>query len=324
MTERFSKAVSGVLASYETHGAINHVDGPDLPSRQDVERIVDDLEFVLFPGYFGGERVTRSNLGYLIGHKLDTIRERLTAEVWKSIRWKCDHSTHCANAGDCDFSCADAGPGKACCSEYEDCQARSAEIVLSLLEAIPDLRSTLMLDAEAAYRGDPAARSISEVIVCYPGLHAITIYRVAHFLWERQVPLIPRMMSEYVHGKTGIDIHPGANIGPGLFIDHGNAVVIGETSDIGPNVKIYQGVTLGALSFPTDEDGNLRRGFKRHPTIEDEVIIYANTTILGAVTIGRGSVIGGNVFLTDSVDAGSKVTRDGPRPKVRQWRDNSP
>lgn len=320
MTERFSKAVSGVLASYETHGAINHVDGPDLPSRQDVERIVDDLEFVLFPGYFGGERVTRSNLGYLIGHKLDTIRERLTAEVWKSIRWKCDHSTHCANAGDCDFSCADAGPGKACCSEYEDCQARSAEIVLSLLEAIPDLRSTLMLDAEAAYRGDPAARSISEVIVCYPGLHAITIYRVAHFLWERQVPLIPRMMSEYVHGKTGIDIHPGANIGPGLFIDHGNAVVIGETSDIGPNVKIYQGVTLGALSVRKKELAPGERN-KRHPTVEEGATLYSGATILGGDTIiGANSVIGGNVWLTRSVPPDTQVVIQEPDLVFRERR----
>jgi serine O-acetyltransferase len=320
MTERFLKAVSGVMASYETHGAINHVDGPDLPSRQDVERIVDDLEFVLFPGYFGGERVTRSNLGYLIGHKLDTIRERLTAEVWKSIRWKCDHSEHCANADNCDFSCADAGPGRACCSEYEDCQGRSVEIVLSLLEAIPELRSTLMLDAEAAFRGDPAARSISEVIVCYPGLHAITIYRVAHFLWERQVPLIPRMMSEYVHGKTGIDIHPGANIGPGLFIDHGNAVVIGETSDIGPNVKIYQGVTLGALSVRKKELAPGERN-KRHPTVEEGATIYSGATILGGDTvIGANSVIGGNVWMTRSVPSGMQVLIQEPELVFRERR----
>jgi serine O-acetyltransferase len=292
MQQRFQDAVRGLLASYAEHGAINHVDGPDLPSRVDIEQIVDDLEFVIFPGFFGSERVTRSNLEYLIGHKCDAIRERLTAEVWKSLRWQCERDQ--------------------CCERLEACRGSAEATVIELLEAIPVLRRTLMVDAEAALRGDPAARSLSEIIVCYPGFHAITIHRLANFLWKREVPLIPRMMSEYVHGKTGIDIHPGATIGEGIFIDHGNAVVIGETTDIGRNAKIYQGVTLGALSVKKKELPPGERN-KRHPTLEDDVTIYSGATILGGDTvIGRGAVIGGNCWLTRSVPPHTQVILNPP------------
>jgi len=292
MQERFGKALKGILASYEEHGAINHVDGPDLPSRADIEQIVDDLEFVIFPGFFGSARVTRSNLEYLIGQKCDAIRERLTAEIWKSLRWQCERDN--------------------CCERLEDCRDRANATVFDLLEAIPDLRRTLMIDAEAALRGDPAARSLSEIIVCYPGFHAITIHRIANFLWRRNVPLIPRMMGEYVHGRTGVDIHPGATIGEGIFIDHGNAVVIGETTDIGRNAKIYQGVTLGALSVKKKEIQPGERN-KRHPTLEDDVTIYSGATILGGDTvIGRGSVIGGNCWLTRSVPPHTQVILNPP------------
>lgn len=293
MQERFGKALKGILASYEELGAINHVDGPDLPSRSDIEHIVDDLELVIFPGFFGQARVTRSNLEYLIGQKCDAIRERLTAEIWKSLRWQCERDE--------------------CCERFDDCRDKAATTVIELLEAIPDLRRTLLIDAEAALRGDPAARSLSEIIVCYPGFHAITIHRIANFLWRRAVPLIPRMMGEYVHGKTGIDIHPGATIGEGIFIDHGNAVVIGETTDIGRNAKIYQGVTLGALSVKKVEGAPAGQRKKRHPTLEDNVTLYSGATILGGDTvIGEGAVIGGNCWLTRSVPPHTQVILNPP------------
>ncbi len=292
MQPRFQLAVKGLLDSYAEHGAINHVDGPDLPSRTDIQQIVDDLEFVIFPGFFGAARVTRSNLEYLIGHRCDAIRERLTAEVWKSLRWQCERDQ--------------------CCERLDACRERAEATVIDLLEAIPALRHTLMIDAEAALRGDPAAHSLSEIIVCYPGFHAIAIHRLANFLWRRDVPLIPRMMSEYVHGKTGIDIHPGATIGEGIFIDHGNAVVIGETTDIGRNAKIYQGVTLGALSVRKKALVPGER-YKRHPTLEDDVTIYSGATILGGDTvIGQGAVIGGNSWLTRSVPPYTQVVLNPP------------
>jgi serine O-acetyltransferase len=289
---RFKGALAGLMRSYEEHGAINHVDGPDLPSRIDIERIVDDLEFIVFPGFYGRHRVTRANIEHLVGHKCDEVREALTAEVWKSLRWDCELDE--------------------CCMRADECRARAADVVLDLLEGIPELRRVLMLDAEAALRGDPAASSLSEIIVCYPGFHAITIHRIANFLWKRQVPLIPRMMAEYVHSKTGIDIHPGATIGEGLFIDHGNAVVIGETTDIGENVKIYQGVTLGALSVRKKE---LKPGerYKRHPTVLSGATLYSGATILGGETvIAENAVIGGNVWLTRSVPPNTRVMIQPP------------
>lgn len=289
---RFNQALAGLMRSYEHHGAINHVDGPDLPSRIDIERIVDDLEFIIFPGFFGRHHVTRSNIEYLVGHKCDEVREALAAEVWKSLRWDCERED--------------------CCMRVEDCRGKAVDVVFDLLEALPEIRRVLMLDAEAALRGDPAARSLSEIVVCYPGFHAITIHRIANFLWKLNVPLIPRMMAEYVHGKTGIDIHPGATIGEGLFIDHGNAVVIGETTEIGKNVKIYQGVTLGGLSVvkkvlkPGERD-------KRHPTVHDGATLYSGATILGGKTvIAKNSVIGGNVWLTRSVPPDTRVMIQPP------------
>jgi serine O-acetyltransferase len=290
--KRFAAALEGVLASYESTGAINHVEGPDLPSRRDVERIVDDLEFVIFPGFFGDERVTRNNLRWITGQKLDAIFEHLSAEIFKSIRWQCERDP--------------------CCEKLDDCKGRGEQVVMELLEYLPELRRRLMLDAEAAFRADPAARSLSEIIVCYPGFHAITIHRIANFLWRQQIPLIPRMMSEYAHGHTGVDIHPGATIGDGLFIDHANAVVIGETTDIGKNVKIYQGVTLGALAVVKKEVKPGER-YKRHPTVEDNVTIYSGATILGGDTVvGHDSVVGGNVWLTRSVPPETKVMIDPP------------
>jgi serine O-acetyltransferase len=187
---------------------------------------------------------------------------------------------------------------------------------------LPALRQVLATDVEAAFAGDPACKSLDEVIFCYPGFEAITVYRLAHWLHELEVPLIPRMMTEWAHSRTGIDIHPGARIGKHFFIDHGTGVVIGETCDIGDWVKLYQGVTLGALSFPKDEQGNLVRGVKRHPTIQDRVVIYANATILGGqTTIGHDSVIGSNVWLTESVEPRTTVTMEKPQLRMRGAQD---
>ena len=198
------------------------------------------------------------------------------------------------------------------------CLSQAEDASRALLESIPSLRETMKLDIQAAFEGDPAAKSHAEVVLSYPGIKAITIQRIAHCLHQKKVPLIPRMMCEYAHRITGIDIHPGASLGKGLFIDHGTGVVIGETAVIGERVKIYQGVTLGALSFPRDACGMIIKGAKRHPTIEDDVTIYAGATILGAVTIGRGSVIGGNVWLTDGTAPGTKITIAQPRLTIRQ------
>src|SRR5438552_5804750 len=189
---------------------------------------------------------------------------------------------------------------------------------VDFLRRLPDVRYLLEKDVESSFLGDPAAKSHHEIVFCYPGLEAVTVYRVAHELFLQGVPLIPRMMTEWAHSKTGIDIHPGARIGPGFFIDHGTGVVIGETCDIGTNVKLYQGVTLGALSFPRDADGQIIRGKKRHPTLEDEVVVYANATILGGDTvIGKGSVIGSNVWLTNSVPPSTQVVIEKPSLRVR-------
>ena len=214
------------------------------------------------------------------------------------------------------FNCKNSGK-KDC-----DCHAEAATAARELLEAIPSLRESMKLDIQAAYAGDPAARSLDEIVLSYPGVKAITIQRIAHKLYQLKVPMIPRMMTEYAHRITGIDIHPGAKLGKGVFIDHGTGVVIGETAELGDDVKIYQGVTLGALSFPKDACGMIIKGAKRHPTIEDGVTIYAGATILGAVTIGKKSVIGGNVWLTESTEPGTKITIATPELTINKSRKN--
>ena len=204
------------------------------------------------------------------------------------------------------------------CHERDACRQKAAELAHRFIRQIPRIRSMLTVDVQAAYDGDPAAKSIDEVIYCYPGFCAVTVYRIAHELHKLGVPLMPRIMSEHAHGLTGTDIHPGASIGRSFFIDHATGVVIGETTEIGDNVKIYQGVTLGALSFPKDERGRVIKGLKRHPTIEDNVTIYANATILGGKTvIGKGAVIGANTWVRASVPAGTTASSDQPDVKVR-------
>jgi len=291
--ERFARAVDGLLDSYKALGGINHIEGRQLPSLQQVVEIIGDLESVLFPGYYEKERIDRLNARYVIGEKCARIYSCLTQEVKKSLL----HTEHCETAGALEEAAAER-------------QAR--EIVLELIEELPRIREYLYEDANAALEGDPAARSIVEVLLAYPSIRAVAIYRIAHFLHVRQVPLIPRMMTEYVHGKTGIDIHPGARIGKGLFIDHGTGVVIGETAVIGDYCKLYQGVTLGALSVRRSGPATWNPE-KRHPTLEDRVTVYSGATILGGNTvIGADSIIGGNVWLTHSVPPGTRVQIEPP------------
>lgn len=276
---------------------LEHLASTTLPDRASVIQIVDDLLEVIYPGYFGRKYVEASNIEYHIGDLIDSIYARLTHEIYRSIRPNCRSTSH-----DC-----------------EHCHELAEEESLALLRKVPELRSQLSVDVQAAFDGDPAAKSIDEVIFSYPAIFAITIYRIAHELNLQGIPLLPRIMTEHAHSVTGIDIHPGATIGRGFFIDHGTGVVIGETTVIGNNVKLYQGVTLGALSFAMDEEGRLVRGKKRHPTIEDDVVIYAGATILGGNTkIGRGCVIGGNVWLTRSVDAHTRVVISEPELVIDQ------
>jgi len=289
--------VDRILESYEELGGINHLEGPNLPSQQSVGQIVETIESLIFPGFRAEERLDLAGLRYAVGDKIVSITRALGAEVEKSLRYTCRIRNDCGR--------------------HEDCTGEAREIVEQLLELIPEIRQKLSLDVVAADRGDPAARSQEEVILSYPGVEAILVHRIAHELWVRDVAMIPRMMSEYAHSTTGIDIHPGASIGDSFFIDHGTGVVIGETTVIGSHVKLYQGVTLGALSVQKELANR-----KRHPTIEDDVTIYAGATILGGDTIiGRGSIIGGNVWITESVPPNSKIYHTPTQRELRASRE---
>ncbi len=293
--------VDTIMKNYQTFGGMDHLKGKEIPSKKAVIEVLEDLLTIIFPGYLGKTEITKTNVKYILGNTLNTVYVKLTAEVEKSLKHICKKNELCS----------------------EDVCRRRAEIVVKeLLEKIPEIRELLSGDMEAAYKGDPAAISIEEVILSYPYVLAITTYRVAHEMYLRGVPLIPRIMSEHVHALTGIDIHPGAKIGKNFFIDHGTGVVIGETTEIGDNVKIYQGVTLGALSFPKDEKGNIIKGRKRHPTIGNNVVIYSGATLLGAeAVIGDNVVIGGNVWITSPVPSGTKITIAPPNQKYK--RENS-
>jgi serine O-acetyltransferase len=283
MDKPVDSLIESILDSYRSLGGINHLEGPNLPSQQSVARIVEDLASLIFPGFRAEENLELAVMRYAIGEKVVAVSRSLGAEVEKSLRYTCRVMK------DCD--------------RHQDCRGEAQELVGDFLGQIPEIRRRVSLDVEAANRGDPAARSQEEVILSYPGVEAIMVHRLAHALWTRGVAMIPRMMSEHIHCKTGIDIHPGAVIGDSFFIDHGTGVVIGETTVIGADVKLYQGVTLGALSVQKELANS-----KRHPTIEDGVTIYAGATILGGSTvIGRGSVIGGNVWLVESVPPGSRI-----------------
>jgi serine O-acetyltransferase len=284
-----------IVETYEECGAIHHLGHSPLPSYREVVEILADFREILYPGYGRRQNLHMGNVGYHVGDLIDSLHDRLTQQVARAFRHDCK-----ARELETDF------------------EAEAQLIAIRLLKSIPELRRTLTDDVQAAYDGDPAAKGLDEILFCYPGVAAITVFRIAHELHRLGVPLIPRMMTEYAHGKTGIDIHPGATIGRRFFIDHGTGVVVGETTHIGDGVKIYQGVTLGALSFPRDEDGNILRDLKRHPTIEDEVVIYANATILGGNTvIGHHSVIGSSAWITRSVAPYTTVTIENPRLRYR-------
>jgi serine O-acetyltransferase len=276
-----AKLEESIVTGFDVESQI----GLDLSGRQDIYMVLDDLLAVLFPGSFGTEKISRHETGFYISDKLRHISFRLARHIESVFKYRC-------RKGKC---------------EHCTCMQRAQDALQNLIESLPEIRNALLEDIQAAFDGDPAAKYIDEVVLGYPCIEAIAIYRIAHMLYELDVPIIPRIMSERAHSRTGIDIHPGAKIGSRFFIDHGTGVVIGETTNIGRNVKIYQGVTLGALS-PFDKDGKPRKGEKRHPDIEDDVIIYANATILGGKTvIGKGAVIGGNTWITGSVPAGKYV-----------------
>jgi serine O-acetyltransferase len=280
-----------IVETYFPDEPINQCFDAGLPSDSAVVGVLKALRAVLFAGY-AGHNIDKNNIQFHLADHIYVLYERLSEQIYRSFRHDCRRS---------DFIC-------------DHCQELAETKTVEFLARVPRLRKRLSLDVQAAYDGDPAAKSFDEIISSYPGLHAVAIYRIAHELHRLSVPLIPRMMTEYAHGITGIDIHPGAKIGDSFFIDHGTGVVIGETTIIGKNVKLYQGVTLGALSFPKDETGKVIRNTKRHPTIEDDVVIYSGATILGGETaIGRGSVIGGNVWITHSIPPYTKVTLETPK-----------
>jgi serine O-acetyltransferase len=290
---RLHTSIEALLESYNSYGLVNHSGRVNLPSRESIEDILQGLDELMFPGFRENRLLDHDNLSLITGEKANHLARELIREVERSLAFAARLDAPNGAAGSI---------GPAPCGS-EGCHAAAELIVESFFEELPRIREALNLDMKAAFRGDPAAKSYEEVILSYPGFQAITVHRLAHFFWQARVPLIPRMMSELVHGRTGIDIHPGATIGESFFIDHGTGVVIGETTIIGTNVKLYQGVTLGALSVKKEE-GNR----KRHPTIEDDVTIYSNATILGGETvIGRGSTIGGNVWVISSVPADTMV-----------------
>ena len=289
--EQLPGLVENIVESCYDKKCFEHIDAELIPSREPVIEILTRLREILFPGYFNKEKTDRTNLRYQIGRSVDLLFEILSQQITRSLRHECLRY---------DQPCV-------------ECVKLGYEEAVNFLDSIPEMRNVLATDVRAAYKGDPAAKSYDEIVFSYPGIFAITVYRVAHQLFERQIPLLPRIMSEYAHSVTGIDIHPGARIGESFFIDHGTGVVIGETTVIGKNVRIYQGVTLGALSLPKDA-GERLRGKRRHPTIGDDVIIYAGATILGErAVIGAGSVIGGNIWITEAVPPDTKVVTEAPR-----------
>jgi len=291
------EVVNGIIESCRAERIISHVDSALIPSKEEVTQLIDRLLELVFPGFFGPQEVDWGSLPYLVGQKSTELFERLSLQISRSIRHECRRTASLCS------HCIDTGQ----------------EHSVDFLRRLPEVRSLVAGDVRAAFRGDPAAKSHDEIVFCYPGLYAVTVYRLAHELHRQGVPLLPRMMTERAHNLTGIDIHPAAQIGVEFFIDHGTGVVIGETCVIGDRVTLYQGVTLGALSFPRDAAGDLVRGTKRHPTIEDDAIIYSGATILGGDTvIGKACVIGGNVWLTESVPPGTKVTLETPRLVFRQ------
>jgi len=308
-TRKLREVAREIVAAYETTGGINRIGGKNLPNQPAIVEILEQLLAVVFPGYHGAPISRNADLELLVGSRLDTISDLLSGVIERTLVF-CQKMD-----GECDriWKLTDVALDE---SRFA---AAARQVTMAYLEQLPAIRRLLDKDVQAAFEGDPAATNIEEIILCYPGVQAIAIHRLAHPLYRLGVPLLPRIMGEWAHQLSGVDIHPGAEIGEYFFIDHGTGVVIGETTRIGRRVKIYQGVTLGALSFPRHEDGSLVKGGKRHPTIGDGVTIYANATILGGETvIGEGAVIGGGTWITGPVAPGGRVTlpRTDPIPEA--------
>lgn len=261
-----------------------------MPSLERLREIMERLRCALFPGFFGQSTVRRESMAYHLSANLDSIHHLLKDQILRGICFACTNNS---------------SSGQECFS----CEHQAAQAAMTFMQTLPELRRKLTSDAQAAYEGDPAASSPGETIFCYPSMYAMIHHRIAHELYKLHVPVIPRIISEMAHARSGIDIHPGATIGEEFFIDHGTGVVIGETAIIGRGCRLYQGVTLGALSFPKAEDGSLIKGIPRHPILQDNVTVYAGATILGRITIGTGAIIGGNVWVTDDVPPGGKVAQ---------------
>ncbi|MBV9390744.1 MAG: serine acetyltransferase [Verrucomicrobia bacterium] len=289
MQKSLAPLVQEILGSYTEIGGINNIDGLNLPSKRAIAQICEDLLQLLFPGFHDEEPIATKHVPQITSARIFGVAERLYVETFKSLR-----------------------------VQEPKCPSRRAEeILVNLLQEFPGVRKLLKTDVQAAYEGDPASTSYEEIIVSYPSIEAIAIQRLAHILYREKLPLIPRIMTEWAHSRTGIDIHPGAEIGSYFFIDHGTGVVIGETCKIGSHVKLYHGVTLGARSFQKDNKGKIRKGGKRHPNVEDWVTIYPNATILGGETvIGARSTIGGNVFLMQSIPPDTLVTNEKAQIKI--------
>ena len=285
-TEILTRAVDQLSDPASLKGLFHqHQDGNPLPSGKVLEEIIDLSRAIIFPGYYGKSKINKHTIRYHIGMAVERLSKLLEEQIL---------------AGLC-FCCPNAGKG-----ENTPCKLKAKEMAMQLIADLPEIRKTLATDVEAAFNGDPAAESFGEIISCYPVIKALTNYRIAHRLHTIGVPLIPRIISEMAHSETGIDIHPAATIGHHFTIDHGTGVVIGATCIIGNYVKLYQGVTLGAKSFPLDDNGNPIKGIARHPKLEDNVIVYSNATILGRITIGQGSVVGANIWVTESMEPYSK------------------
>ncbi len=280
--------ITNILASHESYKTVYRIPEVEvsMPDFEILREIVNILRRIIFPGYFGASNITVSNIKFYTGVNIDKVHRLLSEQIKRGLIF--------------DFN---SGIKSGC----DNCEELSEKLSLEFISRLPEIREVLSTDVKAMYDGDPAAKSLGEVIYCYPAIRAIANYRFAHELLKLDVPLIPRIISEIAHSETGIDIHPGAVIGKYFSIDHGTGVVIGETSVIGDNVKIYQGVTLGAKSFPVDENGNPIKGVPRHPIVEDNVVIYAEATILGRITVGKNSVIGGNMWITKNVPPNSKI-----------------
>jgi serine O-acetyltransferase len=301
LKEELPALTDEIVETYRTVGGINHLGHCPLPKYEEVVAAIRDLKDIIFPGYRRREGLHIGNVTYHVGNLIDSLHDLLTTQIGRALM----HEAH-------------RGDAVAAGCDQAAFLLQGQKIAIAFLGRIPALRRRLATDVQAAFEGDPACTGWDEVILGYPGLSAVTVYRLAHELHRLNVPFIPRMMTEWAHRQTGIDIHPGAVIGQYFFIDHGTGVVIGETAQIGNHVKLYQGVTLGALSFPTDADGKLIRKMKRHPTLEDRVVVYANATILGGKTvIGHDAVIGSNVWLTHSVKPHATVTIETPSLRLR-------